>query len=44
MEQQRENELRLLEETVNDNCVQHLETITIQVQEIRSKKMEGIAI
>ena len=31
-------------EAVNDNCVQHLETIKIQIKEIRSNTMEGIAI
>ena len=43
-EQQRQDELRLLEETINDNCAQQSEKIKVQLQEIRNKRMEGITI
>ena len=43
-EQQLQDELRLLEETVTDNYVKQIEKIKVQLQEIRNKRMEGITM
>ena len=37
-EQQLQDELTLIEETINDDCVQQMEQITVQLQELRNNK------